>query len=175
MNADSTQQTPPNATTDKASKFLSSLNRFATSSGPTLTRDETPAAEARPEARTETRVEPRPETRREIRPAVDVDDAPDAASIALPTRAPANSRPRSTKRRPAEIERNPDNDRLDRTFEVAAGRGVRVLTARIPRELHARVYLVATNNRFAERDAPQTINELVMDALNEWLDKHDAA
>jgi hypothetical protein len=67
------------------------------------------------------------------------------------------------------------NETFARTFEVAAGKGTRVLTARIPRELHARVYLVATNNRFAEADAPHTINELVQEALNEWLSKHDAA
>jgi hypothetical protein len=93
--------------------------------------------------------------------------APSASQPAiLPAVAPPLATGRS-KRRSADL--------IAQTFEVAPGKGTRVLTARIPRDLHARLYLLATSNRFAENNAPATINDLVMEALHEWLERHDAA
>ena len=143
------------ASADKASKFLSNLGRFtATSPATALTRDEVkPVAQAVVEQPVMRAVEP------------------PLAGVASPESSDEQGGSRSRTPRKKSV----DSDRIERTFEVVAGKGSRVLTARIPRELHARVYLVATTNRFAERDAPHTINQLVQDALHEWLAKHDAA
>ena len=147
------------ASADKASKFLSNLGRFtATSPATALTRDEAkPAAQAVVEQPVMRAVEP------------------PLAGVASPASTPSSSDEQGGSRSRTPRKKSVDSDRIERTFEVVAGKGSRVLTARIPRELHARVYLVATTNRFAERDAPHTINQLVQDALHEWLAKHDAA
>ncbi|MEM7577478.1 MAG: hypothetical protein AAF328_08385 [Planctomycetota bacterium] len=66
---------------------------------------------------------------------------------------------------------------LHRSFTVAPGTGTKVLTARVPRALHARLTLLATANKFADTDEHEqdftTVNAIVMDALHHWLAKHD--
>jgi hypothetical protein len=220
MNSESNLKSPPNSTetamknTDKASKFLSSLNRFttgtlvrdektgategetasavATTIAPAATRtlptptpvesevgmstaaDPTPQGSAWEDRQEDAPVPPRKVARVETGPKMNT-GAPLMRMVdARDDDAPTESVQQETRSRSSR-KKTSGNETFARTFEVAAGKGTRVLTARIPRELHARVYLVATNNRFAEADAPHTINELVQEALNEWLSKHDAA
>ncbi|MEM1097704.1 MAG: hypothetical protein AAGH92_02830 [Planctomycetota bacterium] len=183
-----------NPTQAKASNFLANLNRFTARPEPA------PATgtAARSQANVETK--PQPEASTGIAP-----QKPEAKLPATPQAPPvpvdAPTKPKATprltpepaakpivkRRKPrAEPKTTPPQDttpqpavgtQLHRSFTVAPGTGTKVLTARVPRALHARLTLLATANKFADTDEHEqdftTVNAIVMDALHDWLAKHD--
>lgn len=63
----------------------------------------------------------------------------------------------------------------EKPFEVSTGRGIKMLNVRVPKDLHARLTLIATRNKLAENGAPSTITDLAIDALRELVERHEAA
>ena len=57
------------------------------------------------------------------------------------------------------------SERIDQTFNVGQVKGVQTLTVRIPVELHAKLYLLATKNKIARDGSAANMNEIVTDAI----------
>ena len=57
------------------------------------------------------------------------------------------------------------SERIDQSFSVGQVKGVQTLTVRIPVELHAKLYLLATKNKIARDGSPDNMNEIVTDAI----------
>lgn len=167
---------PANPTQAKASNFLANLNRFTARPEPHGQPQPAPDAEARrdeaPQTPTATptppprqpQPQPQPRPRKPTRKKADPMPATAAQAATRPApRAPTPASGRGTQ--------------LHRSFTVAPGTGTKVLTARVPRDLHARLTLLATAHKFAETDDAEgaftTVNAIVMDALHDWLAKHD--
>lgn len=57
------------------------------------------------------------------------------------------------------------SERIDQSFNVGQVKGVQTLTVRIPVELHAKLYLLATKNKIARDGSAANMNEIVTDAI----------
>jgi hypothetical protein len=65
-------------------------------------------------------------------------------------------------------------DSIRREFEVEVGEGITVTSTRFPKSLHARVLLKATANKIARR-SPASVQDIVLQAVQQWMDVNDAA
>ena len=99
----------------------------------------------------------------------DPDDPPPAPPKPAPKAKPA---PEPAKRRPA-ARRPSEEDRVSVEMTLDPGTGKRVVYVRVDKTLADRLQLIAFQNKMTAADGPQTINDIGIEALLDWIDRHD--
>lgn len=88
---------------------------------------------------------------------------------------PSNESRHGVDARPRRIRSTGAETIAEKPFEVSTGKGIKMLNVRVPKDLHARLTLIATRNKIADNGQPATITDLAIDALREIVDRHEAA
>ena len=98
------------------------------------------------------------------KPAPKPKPAPEPVADEPPQRRPAQRRPAG---RPSE------EDRVSVEMTLDPGTGKRVVYVRVDKTLADRLQLIAFQNKMTAADGPQTINDIGIEALLDWIDRHE--
>jgi len=92
--------------------------------------------------------------------------ATEAASVAAVSFSPDQKRTKRSK--------SGGGETIDATFDVPTGQATKLITIRCPKDMHARLTILATKNRLGEREG-QSLNDLALRAFSHLLETAEAA